>query len=160
MPLRWFDSVEELGKHIVGSSKNELVSRDAAEVVAELGKEVLRARIEQNIYGHYTPRTGAWIGGTTYHARHDLADNVTAEIKPDGTILITTNAHVHGPIVRGAMFNDHGDPGGSFLKLLESGNLGIWRNGFPRRAVPIAQADVESSAFWNRVNSRLEMAGK
>lgn len=120
--------------------------------VAPLVKEIVRRHIKTDIYDAYTPKEDGWVGSdgrpATYKRRMLL-------LKPGGVyhkfsntrkdeILVTSDVTASPAVVKGWSFHTHGRPG-SFLKLLESGNMGIWSKGFPRPAVSNAQKEVDNN---------------
>lgn len=117
-----------------------ILEKDVAPVV----KEIVKRHIETDIYAAYTPRPGAWVGGATYQRRRELPSSVYALMRSDEELLVTSDAKVSKPVVKGYSFH-HRRPG-AFLQLLESGNMGLWRNGFSRPAVGNAQMEINSSS--------------
>lgn len=126
--------------------------------VAKVGKEILKEHIENDIYGAYTPKTNGWVIGreaggskvdwtrTTYKRRNDLPKSVIALMENDGQTLTITNDNskaVPRPALIGSFHNRRP---GSFLQLLESGNMGLWKGGFARPAVSNAQREIDSSS--------------
>lgn len=111
--------------------------------VAPIATAILKRHIISDIYGAYTPIENGWVNGTTYQRRHVLENSLYHTLIATDEILITSNATTSKSVVKGYSF--HNRRLGSFLKLLESGNMGIWRNGFPRPAVSNAQAEIDRS---------------
>ena len=163
---KWCDSVEELLQS--GNSDGSLVGEEYVNVVKNLGKEVLERYINNNIYGSYTPKENGWVKKgkskktgqevwirATYERRYDLTKKIFADTEDNGTVVVvSTRASVMDPI-SGADWDDGGDPGWSFLKLLESGNMGLWAGGKARSVIKEAQEYVDSSKFWSEVNAKL-----
>ena len=89
----------------------------------------------------HTPKPGAWVNGTTYSRRHVLEGSVYSRKEGEGRYLVTSDASASPSVVPGYSFSPRG--AGSFLALLESGNMGIWRGGFARPAVGNAQKEVD-----------------
>lgn len=98
--------------------------------VAPIAENILKRHIQSDIYDVYTPITNGWVNGQTYQRRHVLENSVYHCFIADDEILITSNAPASKSIVKGYSF--HNRRPGSFLKLLETGHMGIWRHGFPR----------------------------
>lgn len=127
--------------------------------IRKLGEEVLRRHIETNIYGVDKRGSGTWVHGTTYSRRHALPATVYSYVAGN-TVYVTASGAPSTPIRNGASF-DSSEPG-SFLGLLESGNLGFltrtsrYAPGFPRPAVSNAQAEVDGSAFQAQIEKILE----
>ena len=149
MSITWFDDVDELIGALSITNTDEVVQQVANEVQA-----ILLKHIKSDIYDAYTPKEGAWVNGTTYQRRHVLEGNIKSTLEPDGTLLTTSDAPAGQSIVKGYNFSN-ADSG--FLQLLESGHMGIWKNGFPRPAVTNAQREVDSSS---RIKSILEKGTK
>ena len=135
--VEWFDDLETLMTH-VGGDIPVSVSEDVAREV----EKILRKHIQSDIYGAYRPQSGMWVYGTTYVRRSYLEDYVYHEILPDGTLLVSSNAVANQSIVPGYEFSNEEN---GFLQLLESGHMGIWRNGFPRPVIANAQKEADNS---------------
>ena len=149
MAITWFEDVDALV-----SSLNAVSAEDVVGAVADEVEAILLKHIKSDIYGVYTPREGAWVGGTTYQRRHVLESGIKSTLEADGTLLTTSDAPAGQGIVRGYNFSNE-DSG--FLQLLESGHMGIWRHGFARPVVANAQKEVDGSS---RIQSILENAMK
>lgn len=124
--------------------------------VAPVAEDILRAHIIHDIYEAYTPKQNGWVNNTTYERRRELPERVVSRLIRDGatqtshldTLAITSLATPSKPIVKGSTFTEdpiEGRYGGSFLALLESGRMGIWRGGFPRPAVTNAERDMKTN---------------
>lgn len=137
MPDRDFSSWEELVGAVDKEIKDILI-----EDVAPVAKEIMRKHIESDIYGAYTPKLGAWVNGFTYQRRNDLEDGVVAVLNDPYTLFITNVTHASPSVVKGSSFRNRDL--GAFLQLLESGNMGIWANGFPRPAVSNTQNEFDT----------------
>lgn len=122
-----YDNWEELCEAAQGRCK-DILSRDVAPVAIQIVKK----HIQKDIYDAYTPITGGWVNGTTYSRRHVLEGSVYHTFIHDDEIMVTSNATASKSVVKGYSF--HNRRPGSFLQLLESGHMGIWRHGFPRPA--------------------------
>jgi len=130
---------------------NDILKRD----VAPVAKEIVKKHIQSDIYDVYTPKTNAWVGGTTYKRRFVLLGSVYSTFTHEDEIMVTSNATASKSVVPGYSF--HNRRPGSFLKLLETGNMGIWRGGFPRPAIGNAQKEIDrSSAIRNAIQSGLD----
>ena len=68
--------------------------------------------------------------------------------------MTTSDAPAGQSVVKGYNFSN-ADSG--FLQLLESGHMGIWKNGFARPVVANAQKEVDNSA---KIRSILESGTK
>lgn len=145
MEITWFEDVGELIE-AVGSAPTD----DVIKLVANEVEAILLKHIKSDIYGAYTPKEGAWVGGSTYVRRHVLEDNIKSTLEADGTLLTTSEAPAGQSVVKGYNFSN-ADSG--FLQLLESGHMGIWKNGFARPVVANAQKEVDNS---ERIRSILE----
>ncbi len=111
-----------------------------------VGKEVFKQHIQKDIYDTYAPKKGAWVNGSTYARRYDLLNIGTINLG-NNTIMLTNFSSPSSPIIKGWSFKHNG--AGSFLKLLENGNMGIWKRGFPRPAVSNTQKDFDSNEKLN-----------
>lgn len=116
--------------------------------VAPVVEDILQKHIKSDIYDAYSPKEGAWVGGTTYKRRHVLEGGIKSSLESDGTLLTTSDAVAGQSIVKGYEFSNKYE--GAFLQLLESGHMGIWRSGFARPAVSNAQREVENSSKVSR----------
>ena len=121
-----------------------ILQRDVAPVAAE----ILRKHILSDIYGAYTPKQNGWVGGSTYQRRFVLPNTLTYYPIGQDEILISSNAEASPAIVKGYRFRNRYP--GAFLQLLETGNMGIWRSGFPRPAVSNAQKEIDNSSAIQR----------
>lgn len=113
--------------------------------IAPIAEDILKKYIKSDIYDAYTPIPNGWVGGQTYERRHVLDGSVCHSFISDDEILITSNETASKSVVKGYSF--HNRRPGSFLKLLETGNMGIWAHGFPRPAVGNAQKEINRSAI-------------
>lgn len=145
MAITWFDNVEDLITAISSAP-----TEDAIKLIADEVEAILLKHIKSDIYGAYTPKPGAWVGGSTYSRRHVLENGIKSTLEADGTLLTTSEAPSGQCVVRGYSFSNS-DSG--FLRLLESGHMGIWRNGFARPVVANAQKEVDNSG---KIRSILE----
>lgn len=112
--------------------------------IAPVAKDILKKHIKTDIYDAYTPIKNGWVNGQTYKRRHVLEGSVYHSFIADNEILVTSNATASKAVIKGYSF--HNRRPGSFLKLLEVGNMGIWAHGFPRPAVGNAQAEINKSS--------------
>ena len=123
--------------------------------VAPIAKEIVEKHIQSDIYDVYTPKTNAWINGTTYQRRHVLDDSVYHEFIHDDEILVTSKATASKSVV--PRYSFHNRHPGAFLKMLEVGDMGFWRKGFPRPAIGSAQKEIDrSSAIRKAIQSGLD----
>ena len=123
--------------------------------IAPVAEDIVRQHIQSDIYDVYTPIPNGWVNGTTYKRRHVLDKSVYHSFISDDEIMITSNATASKSVVRGYSF--HNRRPGSFLKLLETGRMGIWRHGFPRPAITKAQNEInKSSTIRHAIQSGLD----
>lgn len=113
--------------------------------VAPVMKAIIKRHIQSDIYDAYTPVPNGWVGGETYQRRHVLEGAMYQEIQGRGkdTVMVTSTAPASKSVVPGYSF--HNRRPGAFLSMLESGNTGIWRNGFPRPVISNAQREIDKS---------------
>ena len=128
-------------------------------------QEILLEHIREDIYGSSptssyagrpakTPYDKAGLPSPNWYVRsYNLLDagNLFTEI--DGnTIYMTSNAQP--PTVWSGSWSA---TDGGFLALLEGGDLGMWRKGFPRPALSNAQKEVDrSQAIRSAINKGFE----
>lgn len=130
---------------------HDILRRD----VSPIAKEIVKKHIQHDIYDAYTPIPNGWVGGKTYQRRHILSGSVYSTFIHDDEIMVTSNATASKSVVPGYSF--HNRRPGSFLKLLETGRMGIWRGGFPRPAIGEAQKEIDSSSeIRNAIQSGLD----
>lgn len=116
-----------------------------SEDVAPVATEILKRHIEHDIYGAYTPIENGWVGGQTYNRRGSLLTSpFHKRFVGSNEILITSSARPSPPVVKGSVF-EYRQPG-AFLEMIERGNMGIWKKGFPRPAVSKAQEEINNSS--------------
>lgn len=132
---------------LVSASDKQLASILKKDV-APVAEEILLEHIKTDIYGAYTPKPGAWVHGTTYTRRHVLEDAITSYMLDSHTLLTTSTATASPSVVKGYSFSNRYD--GAFLKLIEVGNTGIWRGGFPRPAVANTEREFDGSQKLNK----------
>lgn len=145
MAITWFEDIDDLVNAVSSVNSDDVIQRVANEVEA-----ILLKHIKSDIYDVYTPKEGAWVGGTTYQRRHVLESGIKTTLEEDGTLLTTSDAPAGQCVVKGYNFSN-ADSG--FLQLLESGHMGIWRNGFARPVIANAQKEVDEST---KIRSILE----
>lgn len=145
MAITWFEDIDDLVNAVSSVNSDDVIQRVANEVEA-----ILLKHIKSDIYDVYTPKEGAWVGGTTYQRRHVLEGGIKTTLEEDGTLLTTSDAPAGQCVVKGYNFSN-ADSG--FLQLLESGHMGIWRNGFARPVIANAQKEVDEST---KIKSILE----
>lgn len=127
---------------------NKVASNVLKKDVAPIAEDILEKHIKSDIYDAYTPKQNGWVTSdgsqTTYTRRHVLEGSITSYLTGNNdTLLVTSRATASPSIVKGYSFRNRYD--GSFLKLLESGNMGIWNGGFPRPAVENTQNEIDKS---------------
>lgn len=118
------------------------------ENVAPIAEEILQKHITSDIYDACKPKENGWVNGRTYERRYVLYDDITSILQDKRTLLITSLANASPAVLHGWSFRNRYP--GSFLKLLESGNMGIWKSGFPRPAVSNTQNEIDSSVDIRR----------
>lgn len=111
--------------------------------VAPIARDIVKKHIKTDIYDAYSPKPNAWVNGTTYQRRNLLTSSVYHKFIKDDEILITSDAPASKSVVKGYSFRNRRS--GAFLSLLESGNMGIWRRGFPRPAIKNSQQEINTS---------------
>lgn len=123
--------------------------------VAPIAKEIVRKHIETDIYGAYTPKENGWVNSdgepATYERRKLLLSRgaIYHEFSAPDEIMVTSKVTASPAVVKGWSFRNRYP--GAFLKLLEVGNMGIWRGGFPRPAIGNAQKEIDKSSRISRV---------
>lgn len=116
--------------------------------IAPVAKEIVRRHILSDIYESYTPKENGWVNArgerATYQRRYSLTKrgSVYHKFISKDEIIITSNAPASTPIVKGWRFRNKT---GGFLEMLELGDMGIWRGGFPRPAIGNAQKEINKS---------------
>ncbi|MGN1154787.1 MAG: hypothetical protein ACI4TK_01275 [Agathobacter sp.] len=140
----WDSLVEAADKKVT-----RILKQDVAPVV----EEIVKSHIQSDIYYAYSPQPGAWINGTTYQRRHILENGVYSTVEND-TLFTTSNATASPSIIKGYSFRNRYP--GAFLKLLEIGNMGIWRKGFPRPAVSNAQIEIDDNLQSGSISRAIE----
>lgn len=143
----YFEDIEDLIA-AVEAGISDILQND----VAPVAEKILLKHIKSDICGAYTPKAGAWVNGTTYSRRHVLEDGIRSDLISPDTLMVTSDSTANQSIVKGYHFSNR--YAGAFLQLLESGHMGIWRNGFARPAVTNAQKEVESSSQINSAIKR------
>lgn len=126
---------------LLGSLENvaaDILMNDVRPVAIEIFKK----HIASDIYNAYTPKSGGWVGHTTYQRRHVLEGAVVGEMESSDTLCVTSTASP-SPSILGIGFSGAGD--GGFLQMLQVGNMGIWKSGFPRPAIANTELDYASN---------------
>lgn len=143
MAERYFSDWESLIA-AVNAQATKILEKD----VAPVAEDILAKHIKSDIYDAYTPKTNGWVASdgsrTTYQRRHVLEEQITTIVQDKHTILVTSTATASPAIIKGWSF--HNRYPGAFLKLLESGNMGIWSGGFPRPVVKNTQDEIDNSS--------------
>ncbi len=144
MPVKDYNDWETL---------TEAVQQKCAKIldknVAPVAKEIVKEHIKKDIYEAYTPITNGWVSSNgsraTYKRRFLLLKRgaIYHTFSKADEIMVTSNVTASPAVVPGWSF--HNRYPGAFLKLLESGNMGIWRDGFPRPAIGNAQKEIDKS---------------
>lgn len=123
--------------------------------VAPIAKDIVRKHIETDIYGAYTPKENGWVTTdgvpTTYKRRRLLLKRgaIYHKFSAADEIMVTSDVTASPAIIKGWSFRNRYP--GAFLKLLETGNMGIWYGGFPRPAIGNAQKEIDKSSQISRV---------
>ena len=116
--------------------------------VAPVGKQILKTRIRRDIYGAYRPVKGGYFAGVrytrAYQRRHVLEENIMHIMDNPNTMTITSRAPANTPLLPGYRFQNRYP--GAFLQMLENGNMGLWRKGFPRPAVSNTEAQFATDS--------------
>lgn len=150
MADQFFSDWEELVS-AVDAKASKILKQD----IAPIAEDILKRHIKSDIYDAYTPKENGWVNSTTYQRRHVLEDGITTIVQDRHTILVTSIATASPAVLSGWSF--HNRYPGSFLKLLEVGNMGIWNGGFPRPAVANTQNEIDSSnAIRNAIKSGIK----
>lgn len=165
MADRFFSDWESLVS-AVDAKATQILQRD----VAPVAEDILKKHIKSDIYDVYTPKENGWVlkaettaSGRdkyvriTYQRRNDLIDAVSSRMMGKHTLFISSNAKVNTSLF--GTFQHHE---GAFLELLESGNMGLWRGGFPRPAVTNTQNEIDTSheiksAIQNGIQREIEI---
>lgn len=108
--------------------------------VSPVAKDILRERIEEDIYAAYTP--------AYYERRYELTKHVDADLIASGALLVTSLADASPSVIPDHKFENR--YAGAFLEMLEVGNMGFWRKDFPRKAVAITRGIIENSSEIRR----------
>lgn len=124
------DNIEDLYASALDATSARIVLMD---YVAPVVEEILRKHIESGIYGAYEPKE--------YVRRMSLTDSIRSQMISDNELLVTATSQPNRP-ANG--WHSSGD--GAFLYMLEVGDLGWWRKGFPRPAISNAQREVDNSS--------------
>ena len=153
MPDLYFDDWDTLVSAV--DDKLSLILKTDVSPVAE---DILKKHIKADIYDAYTPKTNGWVTTnadgkferSSYQRRHVFEDSVITEYEDSHTIVITTDskrAYPSRPIIAAyaGVWSNYKRTNGSFMRLLESGNMGLWRGGFARPVIANTQAEIDSS---------------
>lgn len=109
--------------------------------IAPIVEDILLHHIQEDIYGAYSP--------VRYERRYSLTRSIVTKLLDDNTILVTSNAQ---PNLPHHGWSSTGD--GSFLHMLEVGNMGWWKEGFPRPAISNAQKEADNNPTIQAVINR------
>lgn len=141
---RNYDNWEELTE-----AAQQRCKRILDKEVAPIAKEIVRKHIQSDIYDAYTPLPDGWVDSrgrpSTYKRRYlwFKRGSIYHSFLSQDEILITSNANASPAIVKGWSFRNRYP--GAFLKMIETGNMGIWSHGFPRPAIHNAQTEIDKS---------------
>lgn len=117
----------------------DILDKDVAPVV----KEIITEHIDTDIYARYTQNPEShWNGGGPYERRYALK-KLTIYYTGQNEITITSDASASPSVAQG--WNYQNEYPGAFFMLLEKGDLGFFRKGFPRPAITNAQREVNRS---------------
>lgn len=124
-----------------------------SEDVAPVAEDILRDHIMKDIYQKYTPKTNGWVTWTpngglvpaTYRRRYSLLGYIHSKVEGGGVLFVTSSAKRQPSIMPSSVSRGYPQYDGDFLKLLESGHMGLWRGGFARPAVSNAQQEMNNS---------------
>lgn len=147
------------------SAKDFEIPDEIFAAVQKMGEDVLRSHIETDIYGVDQRVENGWcrpvVGGlegqtesATYERRHELPSTVYSEREGD-VVYVNAYGEANTPLFGYGVFTSV-QPG-SFLELLERGNLGFltqrtrYAPSFPRPALSNAQAEVDSKPFKDKI---------
>lgn len=126
------------------SAAQEIADTILLNNVLPVAEDIFRRHIQTDIYDKYSPQPGAWVHGTTYQRRHVLERSLDHCITDGDTLWVYPTASASHSIIAG-----HSVYGGAegFLKLLETGKMGIWKRGFPRPVVSLVQKEYDTSSM-------------
>lgn len=127
---RTYNNLDKLSKAAIDAATVKTVLMD---YVAPVVEEILRKHIQEDVYGAYSP--------TLYVRRGSLTSTITSRMIADDELLVTATSQPNAPAHGWASSGE-----GAFLYMLEVGDLGWWRKGFPRPAISNAQKEVDESA--------------
>ena len=126
-----------------------LTAAEAKEVlekyVQPVIEKILLQHIQSDIYGAYSPKQYAWIGGQTYRRRGSLLSRMALYHEINGSTIVVTSAAEPEDLL-GSGVSGYG----AFLAILENGNMGFWSRAtgrsLPRPALSAAQEEVDNSS--------------
>lgn len=128
--------------------------------VAPIVEDTLKKHIQKDIYDVYTPVNGGVFGGVRFkHAyqRRDLPSSVYSYLLDGSTIIATSDATASKPILKNHSWTLRYP--GSFLEMLERGNLGLlnkkFPRGFPRPAVSNTQSEVNRDLKRGKISKAI-----
>lgn len=117
----------------------DVLEKDVVPIV----KDIIIRHIDTDIYARYQQNPmGRWMGGAPYQRRYALK-NLTVYHTGANELTITSDAQASPSVARG--WNYQNEYPGAFFMLLEKGDLGFFRKGFPRPAITNAQKEVDRS---------------
>lgn len=134
---------------LTGAISKKAIVQILKKDVAPVAEDILAKRIQIDIYDAYTPKSGGFFAGkfytNAYRRRHELEKKIKSYMIDDKTLLITSTANASKSLVSGWSFQNRYD--GAFLEMLEVGNMGVWRKGFPRPVVRNTQTEIDRSSL-------------
>lgn len=131
---RSFNSLDQVCDAAIDAAAAKIILMD---YVAPVVEDILRKHIREDVYGAYSP--------TQYVRRGSLTGTITSKMIADNELLVTATSQPNAPAHGWASSGE-----GAFLYMLEVGDLGWWRKGFPRPAIANAQKEVDESAAVER----------
>lgn len=126
---------------------SDILYNGGSSSVAVAAKKIYLKHVQNDVYSAYTPKEGKWVGGTTYIRRYTLEHGAYVKMEDPTTLIASSDAEADDCVVPGYFFSNENQ---GFLRLIESGNTGIWKHGFPRPFVTNAQKEFDSSSEISR----------
>lgn len=110
------------------------------------GESLLRKNINKMVYGAYTP--------SEYVRRESLTEMVRSEVsKKDAYTVeysVTSTADAAPPAI-GWVYRK-----GGMLAMLENGNMGFWRKGFPRPSISPTQEEFDKGYLRSAIKKGIK----
>ena len=142
MQTKYYSDFESLTQSI-----EKIIPEILKEDVAPVAENILKKNVKEKIYDAYTPKPNGWVKDTgnwfirmTYRRRNDIETGVYSRFMSNHTLFVSSEAKANTPVIGSFIESE-----GAFLKLLESGNMGLWKGGFSRPAVGQTQKDFSTS---------------